>query len=278
MRAGPLSDRRVIDVLNRSFVSVYIVNEDYRGPQAIVPAEERAELARIHREGSARGLSFGTVRSYVLSPNGHPYAVVPALNSRATLATLGRAIDEFKPKPGPPVVLPGPQSEPPSAPADCVTLHLTSRGDDRGSWGAIPAENWIVLTQEEWSKLLPTTAATPGQAWELDRDVTAKILTHFYPQTENNNASIERIEGHRLTAKVLTIIEGVVTARVDGFVTMQHVFYPLRKDAQPLRADVVGLLTFAPGQPPALQLVTTNAVHGKRPFKVAVRTEPQPVR
>ena len=262
-------------MLNRSFVPVYIVNEDYRGPKASVPVEERAELARIYQEGYARRLGVGTVRSYVLTPDGHPHVVVPTQTSGTTLATLGRAVEEFKPKPGPPVVMPGPQSRPPSAPAGCITLHLTSRGDDRGSWGAVPAENWIVLTEEDWSKLLPATAAIPGQVWELDRDVTARILTYFYPQTENNNASIERIEDQRLTAKALTVKDGVVTARVDGFVTMQHVFYPGRKDAQPLRAEVVGLLTFEPGKPPALQLATTKAVHGTRPFKVAVRTEAQ---
>jgi hypothetical protein len=220
----------------------------------------------------------GTVSAYVLTPDGHPHVVVPAQTAATTLASLGRAVEEFKPKPGPPVVIPGPQSTPPPAPADGITLHLISRGDDRGSWGAVPAENWIVLTQEDWSKLLPTNVATPGQSWELDRDVTARILTYFYPQTENNDARIERIEEHQLTAKTLSVEGGVVTARVDGLVRMQHVFYPGRKDAQPVRADVVGLLTFVPGKPPALQLVTTRAVHGTRPFKVAVRTEPHPER
>jgi hypothetical protein len=264
-------------MLNRNFVCVYIVNEDYRGRNASVPVEERSELARIHQEGHAKGLSVGTGRSYVLTPDGHPHSILPAATAGAALATLSRAIEEFKPKPGPPVVTPGPQSTPPPTPAGAIALHLVSRGDDRGSWGEIPAENWIVLTHENWAKLVPTGAISPGQSWELDRDVTARILTYFYPQTENNNASIERIEEQRLAAKALTIKDGVVTARVDGLVRMQHVFYPGRKDAQPLRADVVGLLTFAPNQPPVLQLVTTNAVHGKRPFKVAVRTEPQPV-
>jgi hypothetical protein len=265
-------------VLNSSFVPVYIANEDYRGPKASAPVEERAELARIHQEGYARKIGVGMAASYVLTPDGHAHVVVPTGSAGATLAALRRAAEEFKPKPGPPVVMPGPQSTPPSAPADCITLHLISRAADRGSWGAVPAENWIVLTQDDWSKLLPTTAPAPGQVWELDRDVTARILTFFYPQTENNIASIERIEDQRLTAKALTVTDGVVTARVDGFVHMQHVFYPGRKDAQPLRAEVVGRLTFMPGKPPELQLATTRAVHGTRPFKVAVRTEPHPER
>jgi hypothetical protein len=69
-----------------------------------------------------------------------------------------------------------------------------------------------------------------------------------------------------------------VTARIDGFLRMQHVFYPGSKDAQPLGAEVVGVLTFAPGKPPSLRLATTQAQHGQRPFKVAIRTVPQAAR
>jgi len=47
-------------------------------------------------------------------------------------------------------------------------------------------------------------------------------------------------------------------------VKVHHAFYPGRKDAQPIEAKVVGLLIFAPGQPPTLELTTTRAVHGTR--------------
>jgi hypothetical protein len=278
LRAGPLSDRRVIDLLNRNFVCAYTVNEDYGDPASSVPAVERAELERIRHEGFAKKLSVGTVRAYVLTPDGHTYDVVPTATSGIMLAMLGGVVDRLKPQPGKPVVPPAPQSAPPPAPPGAVTLHLISRGDDRGSWGQFPAENWIVLKPEEWLKLLPTGGVTSGQTWELDRDVSARVLTYFYPQTENNNASIDRIEKQWLNAKALTVKDGMVTARVDGFVRMQHVFYPGRKDAQPLWADIVGVMTFAPGKAPSLQLVTTRAVHGTRPFKVAVESVPQPMR
>ena len=195
-----------------------------------------------------------------------------------TLAGLQRAVEHFKPRPGKPAVPPGPQSVPPPAPADAVTLHLISRGDDRGSWGEFPAENWIVLTREDWSRLLPTGNVNPGQTWEFDRDVSAKILTYFYPQTENNDARTDRIKKHSLAAKALTVKDGVVTARIDGFVLMYHTFYPGRTDAQPLGAEVIGVLTFAPGKPPSLELATTRAAHGTRPFTVAVWTVPQAAR
>jgi hypothetical protein len=273
LRAGPLSDGRVIAALNRSFVCVYINNEEYYNKEGSAPAEERAELQRILQEGYAKNLPIGTVRAYVLSPDGHMQDVLT--QTTKTLAMLERAVEQFRPVPGDPIVPPAPQSAPPPSAADAVILHLIARGDDRGSWGQFPAENWIVLNREDWSKLLPTGAVTPGQMWELDRDVSARILLYFYPQTENNDASTDRIQQYSLTAKVLTVKEGLVTARIDGFVRGQHVFYPGRKDAQPLGADVVGVLTFAPGQPPSLQLATTIAQHGQRFFTVAVRTVPR---
>jgi len=273
MRAGPLSDRRVIEVLNRSFVSVYINNEDYYHKEGGAPPDERAELERIRREGHAKKFAIGTVRSYVLTPDGHLHDMLT--RSSTTLAMLERAIEEFRPTPGKPVVAPTAQSAPPPAPADAVVLHLISRGNDRGSWGQFPAEDWIVLTRERWTKLLPGGDVVPGQTWELDRDVSAGILTYFYPQTENNDVSVDRIQQHALTAKVLTVKDGLVTARIDGFLRMQHVFYPGRKDAQPLGAEIAGVMTFAPGRAPSLQLATMLALHGQRPFTVAVRTVPQ---
>lgn len=262
-------------MLNRSFVCVYTANDEYYRKEGSAPPQERAELWRIHQEGFAKKLDVGMVRAWVLTPDGHPYYIVPTGSTAETLGMLGQAVGRFKPIAGKPVVPPGPQSTPPPSPADAVTLHLISRGDDRGSWGEVPAENWIVLIHDDWSKLLPAGVVTSGQTWELDRDVSARVLTYFYPQTENNNARIDRLEKHWLTAKALTVKDGVVTARVDGFVQMHHVFYPGRKDAQPLWADVVGVLIFAPGKPPFLQLATTKAVHGTRPFKVAVQTVPQ---
>lgn len=219
---------------------------------------------------------MGDVRSYILSPDGHTYDVLWGGSATTTLATLGRAVAQFRPQPGKPVVPPGPQSLPPPPAADTLTLHLIARGDDRGSWGEFPAENWIVLSRGDWSKLLPTSEVSPGQTWTLDSGVSARILTYFYPQTENNDARTDRIDQQSLTAKVLTVEDEVVTARVDGFVTMHHAFYPGRKDAQPLAAQVVGVLTFVRGQPPTLTLVTTQAIHGTRPFKVAVWTIEHP--
>jgi hypothetical protein len=280
MRAGPLSDARVIAQLNRAFVCVYTVNEDYRGSGA-APAEERAELQRIHREGYKKKLSVGTVHAYVLTPDGHTHDslhVATASRTDKLLAMLERAVSTFKPKEGKPIVAPVSQSAPPKAPADALVLHLVSRADAHGSWGEFPGENWIVLPRSEWSKLLPEGADSvkAGQSWELNKDVTARVLTYFYPQTENNDATTARIEKHSLRAKVLSVEGGVVRARLDGTLRMMHSFYPRRMNPEPIDATVVGILTFTPGKQtvPSLQLVTASAIHGKRKFSVAVWSLP----
>ncbi len=128
---------------------------------------------------------------------------------------------------------PAPQSAPPPASADAVTLHLVSRGDDRGSWAQFPAENWIILQREDWSRILPAGDVEPGQTWEFDRNVSARILTYFYPQTENNNATIDRIQQHLLKAKVLTVKAGMVTARVDGLSACSMSFTPAGRMPNP---------------------------------------------
>src|SRR5262249_500216 len=277
MRAGPLSDAKVIALLNRAFVCVYTVNEDYVSKNPTAPPEERKELQRIHQEGYKKNLSVGTVHAYVLTPDGHTHDslhVASAARTDQLLAMLDRAVEHFKPTEGKPIIAPAPQSASPKAPADALVLHLVSRGDDRGSWGEFPGENWIVLTKKDWQKLLPPGEVKAGLTWELDKEISARVLTYFYPQTENNHATTDRIEKQSLMARVLSVEGGKATVRIDGTLRMQHVFYPGRKNPDPIDATVVGVLTFAPGNSsvPSLQLVTERATHGKRPFKVAVRS------
>src|SRR5690242_16569036 len=100
MRAGPLSETAVINLLNRAFVCVYTVNEDYSGKNPAVPVEERKELERIHQEGYKKKLSVGTVHAYVLTPDGHTHDslhVAAAASKNNTLTMLEKAVAQFKP-------------------------------------------------------------------------------------------------------------------------------------------------------------------------------------
>src|SRR5262245_20961736 len=273
MRAGPLANQKIIAALNASFVPVYTVNEDYAA-NGDAPKEEKAELQRIRQEGYRAKLSVGTVHAYVLTPDGHTHDslhVATAAKPEKTLEMLERAIEQFKPKAGAPLVTPSTQSKAPRAPEGGSVFHLVSRSEHRGSWGEFPAENWITLNADEVGKLLPGKPIDKGQTWKPDRDTAAKLLTYFYPQTENNNADPRRIQDLELTAKVLEVKpSGEVRARLDGRLTMQHSFYPGRKDPKPVEAIVVGHLTCdsSAGKLLSLQLVTDKARYNNMAFDV----------
>src|SRR5213593_3994769 len=157
MRAGPLSNPKIISLLNRYFVPIYASNEDYKvGGGA--PPDEKAEYERIYQQSLRKGLSTGTVHVYLLSPAGEPIDslhVVEASKMDRLVHSLQSAVERLKTADGPPVAQPAPQSAPPAAAPDSLILHLTARGFNIiASWREFPSEDWIVLGREEWTKLL----------------------------------------------------------------------------------------------------------------------------
>jgi hypothetical protein len=182
MRAGPLSNSKVISLLNRYFVPVYAANEDYRENGA-APPEEKAEYNRIFKESHAAKLSTGTVHVYVLNPQGHPMDslhVAEAAKTERLVQMAEGVIKKLGVREGQAVVAPAAQCARPPCDAGSLTFHLTARSlDGRGAWSEFPVENWIVLGQNEWKKLLPAPKVRADDSWEIDRDVATQLLTHF---------------------------------------------------------------------------------------------------
>ncbi|MBI3722140.1 MAG: hypothetical protein HY248_06260 [Fimbriimonas ginsengisoli] len=273
MRAGPLANERVIALLNAHFVPVYAVNEDYRdgGPQ---PADERAEYRRIFKESLAAKLSTGTVHVYLLAPDGHPFDslhVAQASKADNLIPALERAIAKYNAPADKPLVEPKPQSAPPQHGRGDAVLHLVARAlRGGGSWGGM-AENWIVLDREEQKRILPASAPAVGASWEIDKEIAAKILTHFYPPTENNDVRKNRFEELSLKASVIAADGGQCRARLDGRMKMRHDFYH-KEDGKVVEATVVGYLDFDATQLTVrgLKLVTDEATYGCGSFGVAV--------
>src|SRR5687767_7401917 len=126
MRAGPLSNEKVIDLLNRYFVPVYTVNEDYSS-RGSAPKEEKAERNRIFQAGHAAKKSVGTVHVYILAPNGDfldSMHVAEAAKPKKLIELLERTVANLKLTPGQPVIKPRPQSEAPACEAGALVLHL----------------------------------------------------------------------------------------------------------------------------------------------------------
>lgn len=275
MRAGPLSSPEVVATLNRSFVPVYLSNEDYAegGP---APRAERRERDRILRESAAQGLSTGTVHVYILDPEGH--AVDSAhVAEGAKLDVLRRLLDRnvarFRPEPGPPVVVPRPQAPPPDHEPGGLTLHLVARSlDGRGAWGGVIPEDWFTLAAGE-AKGLTAEAPAVGAAWDLPPALAARLLERFYPATENNDLGKNRIERAEVRAEVVSVEGGVARVRLVGDLRMGHPFYH-KEDGKVVEAKALGFVEFdaRSREVRSLLMVTESATYNGGTFGVTLRS------
>jgi hypothetical protein len=262
MRAGPLSNTNIIGLLNQYFVPVYVVNEDYarKGP---APAEEKSELQRIFKEGHAAKKSVGSVHVYILNADGKlidSMHVAEAAKPKVLTAMLQKTVTELSLRPGAPVAKVQPQSAPPVCEEDSLLLHLVSRSvDGRGAWTDFPVENWIVLTADEQKALM---------AEQPDVGVLQKVLTHFYPATENNNVSKNRFADFSATTK-----RSGSQVQLSGRFKMAHSFYH-KDDGKAVEADFIGFAEYdgATGKIAKLQLTTRDARYNGGKFAVAVRS------
>jgi len=278
LRAGPLADADVIAEINRHFVPVFVSNEDY-AKDSPAPAEEKAERDRVWADALKAKLPSGTVHVYLLDPGGRvldSMHVAEAAKPGKLLALLKAVAEREKTPAGDAVVKPAPQSACPKCEADALVLHLVARGAGKGSWREFPAENWIVLGKDDWARFLPPKDAKPGQSWDVDRETAAKVLTYFYPQTENNDVSTNRIDRASLKATVVSVKDGVARARLDGSLKMKHAFYPHRDDDKVVEATVVGYVDADPARPRVrvLRMVTDEATYGAERFEAALREAP----
>jgi hypothetical protein len=279
MRAGPLSNSKVIELLNSYFVPVYVVNEDY-SKKGVAPPEEKAERDQIFKEGHAAKLSVGSVHVYVLRPNGRildSMHVAKAAKTTNLIAMLEGAVATLGTPRGSPAIEPCPQAAAPIASDGSLRLHLVARSlDGKGAWSEFPVENWIVFTPDDQQKLLAGFGnSKAGHRWDIDTAVSEKILTHFYPATENNDVSKNRFLEQRLVATVATADGGHARVRLEGRIKMQHNFYH-KDDGKVVDADVIGFADLDSGarKVTSLSLVTEKATYGGGQFAVAVRSMP----
>jgi hypothetical protein len=278
MRASSLSDSQVITLLNRYFVPVYVSNED-AGEHGNGPLGERAEYRRIYGEALKTNLSASTVGVYVLAPDGHTMEamhVVQASKPEHLIPLLERVVQKLKTPAGPPVVKPASQSVPPPHENDALVLHLTARVlKAGGAWGEFPVENWIILERAQWTKFLPPGHVGPGKSWDIDKDVASGMLAYFYPATDNNDVSTNRIERLDLKGSVVSARDGLIRVRLSGKLTMKHTFYR-KDDENVVEANVMGFLDFDPKKNviKSFEMITDQASYGQGTFGIAVRSVP----
>jgi len=277
MRAGPLSNKKVVDLLNRYFVPVYTSNEDYSS-KGRASKEEKAERERIFKAGYAAKKSVGTVHVYIVAPNGDlvdSMHVAEAAKPAKLIALLEKTVADLKVSGGEPVVKTHPQSERPACEADCLTLHLTARSlDGKGAWSEFPGENWIVLSPGDQQQLTgKREKAQVGDTWEIGPETSQKILTYFYPATENNDVSKNHFLNQQLGATVVSSDGKTARAKLAGNFRMEHSFYH-KPDGKIAEGSVLGFIDFAPGtgRVTGFRMISDKATYAGGTFGVAVRS------
>jgi hypothetical protein len=269
MRAGPLSDQAVINLLNHYFVPVYSSNED-SGPQGTGAPEEKAEHIRIYREAMRSPCGAGAVFVFVLDPEGHVIGGMDAAHAsrgNALVQMLQGVVDKLHTTAGPPAVKPTPQSQPPRAEGSSLVLHLTARSFRKvAPWGEVPGENWIVLSRVESEALLPSGEWKVGSSWSVPDLLTRRLLSNFYPPMEDIDTRDDRsrIEKASLGFTVISVTPEVVQLRLDGTLKMKRTFYARRNDNNFVEAIVIGLLEFdaVSRRINEFSLVTEKATYG----------------
>jgi hypothetical protein len=269
MRAGPLSNNQVITLLNRYFTPVYSSNED-SGPQGRGVQQERAEHIRIYREATKSPCGAGAVFVFILDPEGRVIDgldVAHASRGNALAEMLQAVVQKLHTSPGPTLVKPIPQSEPPASDPDSLVLHLTARSLGKVfPWGQFPAENWIVLKRAEWQRLLPPTEVKVGSSWTLPDAITGELLRNFYPPMEDIDTRDDRsrIEKASLRSTIISVTPQMIQARLDGILRMKRTFYAHANDNNYVDATVIGLLEFntVGRQVRDFELTTDRATYG----------------
>jgi len=266
--------------LNSSFVPVAAPNQDYVAAGGKASPAERTERGRIYGSFLEKRLGANDVHIYIVSADGQPVeslSVAAATDQDNLYNFLAHITQKLLVEPGAPAVAPRPLSSPPKADKDSMVFHLVARGANQGSWREFPGENWIVLSPAEWKRLLPLAAPKAGDSWEADAKVAVKLMTNFYPQTEDtDDADRNRIQECSLRMKVVAATAESLTVRLDGTLRMQRRFAPFKGEYSPLSAAVLGFMEVSAGEPRLrrFNLTTWKAVYGTEEFGAALRYLP----
>jgi hypothetical protein len=237
MRAGPLSNAKVIELLNRYFVPVTSANE--------LRDDERV---RIYHAFHAKGLGIGDVHVYVVGPDGNPIGgldIGSAMDSAKEIAFLNSVIVQLGTEGGSPIFPPHPQSAPPVVESGAPAIHLVSRRPEHGAWAEFPSENWIVLAKPEWDQLLPPEGIQAKGSWQIPAPIATKLAEWIYPQTEETkrtNRSRVDIADFRLT--MVTMNSSLARARIDGKTRIRHSFYPGKPSEDFASSELLGFVDF----------------------------------
>jgi hypothetical protein len=280
VRAGPLSDENVVNILNQYFIPVYLTIEAYE-PGGSAGIAEQAEFKRICGEISEakKGIAFIV---HPKNENAHVIETMissPAVTVERVTDVLERARRFIGTQPGPALGKKIPQAPPPTVDDGGLVLHLSARylpANGKG-WARMPVEDWIVLHPEDCVKFMGAAVGKVGEEWKIDSGIAEKLLGYFYPPSLNFYHANGKLKKKDMSAKVVSVKDGIALIRIDGCMNMKRSFTFAKDDDEHVEADIVGYAKYDINKKrlQSIEIITDSGKYSRASFGIGVRSLPQ---
>ncbi len=226
MRVSSLSDERVIALVSRYFVPVWLSRDRYQLARA--DRVEQELTARIDASRTRRRFEGGSVCVYITAADGEALATLPvqkASKPDLLVPFLRRVIatEKLTPRRGA-NVKPTPPAAPRPAGKDGLLFLIRTRFDDPGN-NRGTSRDVVELSRAEWSAFVAPAGARVGRSWKVPRAVAEKLLRHGYPPLPFWDVKLARVTACELTATVASVKGDTVSLHLRGRLEM---IYPNR--------------------------------------------------
>jgi hypothetical protein len=259
MRVSSLSDERIIGLVQRYFVPVWISRDRYQ----LGPADraEQEALAQVDRSRKSQGLIGGAVCVYLLRTDGSVGATMPvqqAIYPDKLLALLQAFVARERVQPRDPADIEAGKAALPAVPRPRTEggrlLNVWTRFDDRGTNRGLSSDR-VELTAAEWKAFVPEGNAEAGSSWQLPAAVVDKVLQYAYPPLPHWKASESKIVNRSLTATVVSVDARETVVRIEGQLEMLYPYTGKPRDGR-VTARLAGVVRVDP----ARQTINTLAL------------------
>jgi hypothetical protein len=275
MRASSLSNARVIELVSRYFVPVWVSRDNYQ--LGTRPAAEWLELRRLDRDTKQRGLKGGTVCVYIMAPDGAVLATMPvhqAVDPKNLVPLIEQVIEKQKLTPrNPEAVQASAVPRKPVSPETKggVVLHVRTKNEGpRARYGV--SEDWVQLTPQEWKAFLPEKKAKAGDSRQVPDKVADKLFQYFYPPGPNWKIKDSTVLNRSLTVTVVSATDKEVRVKLRGSATLSHPFGDQDTPGK-VTAKVAGILRYDPAKK---ELTSFLIASEQAEFVWQWRNRPQP--
>jgi hypothetical protein len=246
MRVSSLSNDRIIELVSKHFVPVWISRDRYQLDEPT--REERLLLGKIDLDRRQRKLESGAVCVYIARANGQVLATLPvqrAHKPELLAPFLEKIIKDGKlssrkhkdvaASKAPPKAQPKPST--PGGRLFIVLSRFDTPGPNRGN-----SRDVVELTAEEWASFLPPAKAKVGKSWSIKDLVASKLLRDTYPPLPFWSSKQVKVSTAQIKATLVERNDKESRLRLEGKVEL---IYPVRGRADDGRvtAKVVGLAT-----------------------------------